>query len=52
MIDEIKLKINPVILNSGVRLFGECCSAGKLKTVHNQSFDDGMQIITCQVINN
>ena len=52
MIDELKLKINPVMLGEGVRLFGDCTTPGRLKAVHAQSYDDGLQIITYSVINN
>ena len=52
MIDEVKLKVNPIILGEGVRLFGDYAVPNKLKVEYNQSFDDGFQIITYQVLNN
>lgn len=52
MIDEIKLKINPIILGEGVRLFGDYTAPQKLDLMYNQSFEDGFQITTYNVINN
>lgn len=52
MIDEIKLKVNPLILGEGVRLFGEYSVPNKLSMIYNKSYDDGYQIITYKVINN
>ncbi|MEO9869481.1 dihydrofolate reductase family protein [Ekhidna sp.] len=51
MIDELKLKINPLILGKGVKLFGDCSAGVKLKPIYNQSFDNGFQINTYKVIN-
>lgn len=50
LIDEIKLKVNPLILGDGVRLFGNYDMNNKLDMVYQQSYDDGMQISTYQVI--
>ncbi|MEO9484980.1 MAG: dihydrofolate reductase family protein [Ekhidna sp.] len=52
MIDQIKLKINPILLGKGVKLFGDCCTPYKLKVEYSQSFDDGFQIVTYQIVNN
>ncbi len=52
MIDEIKLKVNPILLGSGVKLFGDYTDPYRLNVTYNQSFEDGFQIITYQVINN
>lgn len=52
LIDTVKLKINPIILGEGIRLFGKYPNPFKLKVEYNQSFDDGFQIITYNVINN
>lgn len=52
MIDELKIKVNPIILGSGVKLFGDYQHQVKLKVVFTQSFGDGYQIITSEVINN
>ena len=52
MIDELKLKVNPIILGGGVRLFGDYEGAIDLKVSSSRSYDDGFQIITSKVINN
>lgn len=49
MIDELKLKVNPIILGDGVRLFGDYSIPGKLKVIYDQPFDDGFRITTYQV---
>ncbi|SNS80554.1 Dihydrofolate reductase [Ekhidna lutea] len=49
LIDEVKLKVNPIILGGGIRLFGEHKVQTKLKMVYCQSYPDGMQIITFEV---
>lgn len=51
MIDELKLKVNPVLLGQGTRLFGSTCVSNRMKVLHRQSYDDGFQIIRYQVIN-
>ncbi len=51
MIDELKLKINPVILGDGIRLFGDYKVANKLRPIYNRSYEDGFQIINYEVIN-
>lgn len=52
MIDVLKLKINPIILGEGVRLFGNYNIQSKLRMTYNQIFDDGLQIASYEVINN
>ncbi|MEQ8904013.1 dihydrofolate reductase family protein [Ekhidna sp.] len=51
MIDVLKLKVNPIVLGEGTRLFGDYAVKNKLNLTHNQSFDDGLQIMTYEVIN-
>ncbi|WP_420315635.1 dihydrofolate reductase family protein [Ekhidna sp.] len=50
LIDIVKLKINPIILGSGVRLFEGYNGTNALKTIYHQSFDD-LQIVTYAVSN-
>lgn len=52
MIDEIKLKVNPILLGSGVKLLGDYTDPYRLNVSYHQSFDDGFQLISYQVINN
>ncbi|WP_420578044.1 dihydrofolate reductase family protein [Ekhidna sp.] len=51
MIDELKLKVNPIILGDGVRLFGDYEGSTKLKVISNKSYPDGFQLVTSKVIN-
>ena len=52
MIDELKLKVNPVLVGEGIRLFGSYQVGNRLQVLHHQSYDDGFQIIRYQIINN
>ena len=49
MIDILKLKVNPLILGDGIRLFGSSQKQYQLKLVRNEVFDDGLSIITHQI---
>lgn len=49
MIDILKIKLNPLILGDGIRLFGTSQKQYQLKLVRNEVFDDGLSIITYQV---
>lgn len=51
MIDELKLKVNPIILGDGVRLFGDYEGSTKLKVISNKSYHGGFQLVTSKVIN-
>ena len=51
LIDEIRLKINPIILGEGIRLFGNYTITSKLKMLYNQSYPDGHQIVSYQALN-
>ncbi len=46
LIDQLKLKLNPIILGEGIRLFGNSKSTQKWKLVDTESFDNGLQILT------
>jgi len=46
LIDQLKLKLNPIILGEGIRLFGNSKSTQKWKLVDTESFDGGLQILT------
>ncbi|RPD93455.1 dihydrofolate reductase [Aureibaculum marinum] len=46
MIDQLKLKLNPVILGSGTKLFGSSTTKAKWEVKEIESFSDGMQILT------
>lgn len=49
MIDQLKLKINPIILGGGTKLFGSSKTAVKWVLKENQTFDEGLQIVTYEL---
>jgi dihydrofolate reductase len=48
-IDILKIKLNPIILGKGVRLFGISKKDFKLELVDAEKFDKGLQIITYKI---
>ncbi len=48
LIDELKIKLNPIILGAGIRLFGKSKTAFAYDLINTEVFDDGVQIITYQ----
>lgn len=46
LIDVLKIKLNPLILGAGVRLFGRSTRAIQTELTEHQSYDKGVQIIT------
>jgi len=46
LIDQLKLKLNPITLGGGTPLFGTSKKQVKWNLVEQESFDDGMQILT------
>ncbi|MBX2842364.1 MAG: dihydrofolate reductase family protein [Flammeovirgaceae bacterium] len=44
MIDELKLKVNPLILSSGVKMFGNNKKQYQLDLIAQQNFNGGLQI--------
>ncbi len=46
LIDILKIKLNPVVLGEGVRLFGSTNASCKFEVTGNDSFDDGLQFLT------
>lgn len=46
LIDQLKLKLNPITLGEGVRLFGHSKSNQKWILQEKESFEDGIQILT------
>ena len=49
MIDVLKIKLNPLILGDGIRLFGTSSKEYQLKLMQNEVFDDGLSIITYHI---
>ncbi len=46
LIDQLKLKLNPIVLGEGTKLFGDSNAAEKWELVEKESFSDGLQILT------
>ncbi len=45
-IDQLKLKLNPIVLGNGTRLFGTSITSESWKLTDKESFSDGLQILT------
>jgi len=46
LIDQLKLKLNPVVLGSGTKLFGASTASESWELINKESFPDGLQILT------
>ena len=46
LIDVLKLKINPIVLGEGIRLFGNSTTQATFDLSNSQRFENGMHIIT------
>ncbi|MDB4293574.1 dihydrofolate reductase family protein [Maribacter sp.] len=46
LIDRLKLKLNPIVLGGGVRLFGNSRTSFSGTLVEKESFDSGLQFLT------
>ncbi|MEX0362996.1 MAG: dihydrofolate reductase family protein [Allomuricauda sp.] len=49
-VDKLKLKLNPIILGQGVRLFGDFTNPAEFKLTSRESFSDGLQILTYEIL--
>jgi dihydrofolate reductase len=49
LIDVLKIKLNPLILGKGVRLFGSSEKRIKMDMVDTSTFENGLQIITYNI---
>ena len=45
-IDLIKLKLNPLVLGEGVRLFGDSRKTTRMDLIDSESYEDGLQILS------
>ncbi len=45
LIDELKLKLNPIILGEGTPLFGTSKTRAKLDLIDSEEFEDGLKIL-------
>ncbi|MEN2281117.1 dihydrofolate reductase family protein [Algoriphagus sp. SE2] len=49
LIDQLKLKLNPIILGEGIRLFGNSTTKAKWSLKDTENFDDGLKILTYDI---
>lgn len=49
LIDELKIKLNPLILGSGIRLFGPSTKQFKMRLNDSKTYTYGLQIINYQI---
>lgn len=49
LIDQLKIKLNPILLGEGIPLFGNTTTDAKLHFIQHESFDEGLQIITYNI---
>lgn len=49
LIDILKIKLNPLILGAGVKLFGDSTKQYKLDLINSEKFDKGLRIITYNI---
>ncbi|MBW3545801.1 MAG: dihydrofolate reductase family protein [Bacteroidetes bacterium] len=48
-IDVLKIKLNPLLLGSGVKLFGDSQTALRLELTNSERYENGLQIMTYKV---
>ena len=49
LIDQLKLKVNPITLGNGIRLFGDSTTQARWKLMQAETYDDGLQILTYEL---
>lgn len=50
LIDQLKLKLNPIVIGSGIRLFGNSTTKANWELTERQHFPEGLQILTYNII--
>ncbi len=46
MIDQLKIKLNPIILGGGIRLFGNSTAKARWELINTSRYEEGLQIMT------
>ncbi len=50
LIDQLKLKLNPIILGNGIRLFGNSQAKAKWNLKETESFENGLKILSYDIV--
>jgi dihydrofolate reductase len=50
LVDELRLKVFPVMLGAGERLFGETSDKKPLRLIDTQTLDDGVAVLTYEAV--
>lgn len=49
LIDQMKIKLNPIILGNGIPLFGNSSTRAKWNLIKTESFEEGLKILTYEI---
>ncbi|WP_091605103.1 dihydrofolate reductase family protein [Maribacter dokdonensis] len=49
LIDQMKIKLNPIILGNGIPLFGNSTTRAKWNLIKTESFEEGLKILTYEI---
>ncbi len=49
LIDQLKLKLNPIILGNGIPLFGNSKTSFSIELIERESFDEGLEMLSYQI---